>query len=243
MISGVSVLSWASALRVWRRGRDFDWDSPPRSRLLLSRYIEGAHAGRADGYIASEIFFFGINTGIRLGFAPGNGTELRNPVSRAFPSWNWSILTENYLCRACSYHEIEDGNARAGDGQARGQRRRQAWAERRARGAAGGARSLGLRQRIHGGPVPVRHPLRVAEPAVSRLLPDLGEPQPTRALCSRGSLRTPRVVWLPCTFTVAGVLALSARSPVTVCVSGAAAPGPTDSQTCSCTRVSGTAVW
>jgi hypothetical protein len=27
-----------------------------------------------------------------------------------------SILTEIYLCHACSYHEIEDGNARAGGG-------------------------------------------------------------------------------------------------------------------------------
>jgi hypothetical protein len=38
------------------------------------------------------------------------------PVSRAFPSWKRSILTEIYLCHACSCHEIEDGNARAGDG-------------------------------------------------------------------------------------------------------------------------------
>jgi hypothetical protein len=27
-------------------------------------------------------------------------------VSRPFPSWNWSILTEIYLCHACSDHEI-----------------------------------------------------------------------------------------------------------------------------------------
>jgi hypothetical protein len=39
-------------------------------------------------------------------------------VSRAFPSWNWSILTEIYLCHACSYHEIEDGNARTGRARA-----------------------------------------------------------------------------------------------------------------------------
>jgi hypothetical protein len=32
----------------------------------------------------------------------------------AFPSWKRSILTEIYLCHACSYHEIKDGNARAG---------------------------------------------------------------------------------------------------------------------------------
>jgi hypothetical protein len=36
-------------------------------------------------------------------------------VSQAFPSWKRSILTEIYLCHACSYHEIEDGNARAGE--------------------------------------------------------------------------------------------------------------------------------
>ena len=40
-------------------------------------------------------------------------------VSRAFPSWNRSILTEIYLCHTCSYHEIEDGNgAWAGPGRA-----------------------------------------------------------------------------------------------------------------------------
>jgi hypothetical protein len=37
-------------------------------------------------------------------------------VSRAFPSCRRSILTEIYLCHACSCQEIEDGNARAGDG-------------------------------------------------------------------------------------------------------------------------------
>jgi hypothetical protein len=35
-------------------------------------------------------------------------------VSRAFPSWKRSILTEIDLCHACAYHEIEDGNGRAG---------------------------------------------------------------------------------------------------------------------------------
>jgi hypothetical protein len=32
----------------------------------------------------------------------------------AFPSWNRSILTEIYLCHACSCHEILSGNAAAG---------------------------------------------------------------------------------------------------------------------------------
>jgi lysosomal Pro-X carboxypeptidase len=35
-------------------------------------------------------------------------------VSRPFPSWNRSISTEIYLCHACSYHEIENGNGRPG---------------------------------------------------------------------------------------------------------------------------------
>jgi hypothetical protein len=35
-------------------------------------------------------------------------------VSQAFPSWNRSMLTEIYLCHACSYQAIEDGNARTG---------------------------------------------------------------------------------------------------------------------------------
>jgi hypothetical protein len=35
------------------------------------------------------------------------------PCARCVPSWKRSILTEIYLCHACSYHEIEDGNARA----------------------------------------------------------------------------------------------------------------------------------
>eukprot|EP01047_Picozoa_sp_COSAG01_P040868 COSAG01_NODE_3465_length_6056_cov_32.665268_4_plen_147_part_00 len=37
-------------------------------------------------------------------------------VSRAFSSWKRSILSEIYLCHACSYQEIEDGNARTGMG-------------------------------------------------------------------------------------------------------------------------------
>jgi hypothetical protein len=40
--------------------------------------------------------------------------ERRQAVSRVFPSWNRSILTEIYLCHACSDHDFEDGNARTG---------------------------------------------------------------------------------------------------------------------------------
>jgi hypothetical protein len=43
-----------------------------------------------------------------------SGTSLiEASVSRAFPSWERSILTEIYLCGACSYREIDDGNAPA----------------------------------------------------------------------------------------------------------------------------------
>jgi hypothetical protein len=38
----------------------------------------------------------------------------RGGVSRAFLSYTRSILTEIYLCHACSDREFEDGNARAG---------------------------------------------------------------------------------------------------------------------------------
>jgi hypothetical protein len=48
-------------------------------------------------------------------------------VSRAFPSLPRFILTEIYLCHACSYHEIlryrhesEDGNAAGRDGETKG---------------------------------------------------------------------------------------------------------------------------
>jgi glycerol-3-phosphate acyltransferase PlsY len=37
--------------------------------------------------------------------------SIKARVSRAFPSWDRSILTEIYLCHAFSYHEVEDGNA------------------------------------------------------------------------------------------------------------------------------------
>jgi hypothetical protein len=36
-------------------------------------------------------------------------------VSRACPSCTWSILAEIYLRHACSYQEIEDGNAWTGE--------------------------------------------------------------------------------------------------------------------------------
>eukprot|EP01047_Picozoa_sp_COSAG01_P040508 COSAG01_NODE_3416_length_6122_cov_11.318114_3_plen_105_part_00 len=35
-------------------------------------------------------------------------------MSRPFSSWNRPILTEIYLCHACSCHKMEDRNGRAG---------------------------------------------------------------------------------------------------------------------------------
>ena len=60
-------------------------------------------------------------------------------VSRPFPSLNRSILTEIYPCHTCSYHEVEDGNGRAG-----GQRL-----------LAGGRSLRGVRWRPRPLPVPV----------------------------------------------------------------------------------------
>jgi hypothetical protein len=100
-------------------------------------------------------------------------------VSRAFLSWTRSILTEIDLCHACSYHEVEDGNARTGSvggqvalpgtaGQARRRGRRQA----RVRGAeslgpsGGGASAGGLRlPRCHRDPdLCARRPGRGEQP-------------------------------------------------------------------------------
>jgi hypothetical protein len=56
--------------------------------------------------------------GAELGLLPGSSTvarlaaeraKLEVMVSRPFPSWNRSTLTEIYLCHACSEHEIEEG--------------------------------------------------------------------------------------------------------------------------------------
>lgn len=40
----------------------------------------GLWLGRADGYMANELFFFGVNTGIRLGFAPGCVAPSTSPL-------------------------------------------------------------------------------------------------------------------------------------------------------------------
>jgi hypothetical protein len=44
--------------------------------------------------------------------AVGGSAGLLLGGARAFPSLTRSILTDIYLCHACSCHEIEDGNAR-----------------------------------------------------------------------------------------------------------------------------------
>jgi hypothetical protein len=49
--------------------------------VALQSNSVGLWLGRADGYRLTGSFFFGTNTAVRLGFAPGAGTELRNPVT------------------------------------------------------------------------------------------------------------------------------------------------------------------
>jgi hypothetical protein len=139
----------------------------------------------------------------RRGFGGGAGSVAA--VRRAFPSWNRSILTEIYLCRARSCHEVEDGNARTGAPQL-GRGWRGAHALRRggprqlcagrldgAGGAENGARAAAARRRPAQARdrgravlrrVPVRRPLLVPPP---RPLP-LGRKPP--------SPPPPRVAWL-----------------------------------------------
>jgi hypothetical protein len=78
---------------------------PQEARWRWSR-PPAAHAGTAGaGWLAPK------------GCVPDRTERAgAQPVSRAFSSWNRSILTEIYPCHACSDHEFEDGNARAGTG-------------------------------------------------------------------------------------------------------------------------------
>eukprot|EP01047_Picozoa_sp_COSAG01_P008474 COSAG01_NODE_335_length_18690_cov_7.693185_2_plen_656_part_00 len=74
-------------------------------------------------------------------------------VSRAFPSWNRSILTEIFLCHACSDQEIEDGNGRAGEaarGADGGAGRAAAGGGAAAAAAAGGGDLEAVRGRVAG---------------------------------------------------------------------------------------------
>eukprot|EP01047_Picozoa_sp_COSAG01_P046042 COSAG01_NODE_4291_length_5167_cov_3.885556_2_plen_188_part_00 len=61
-----------------------------------------------------QIHHHDIKSGSLIASLGGHSSWVLGVVSRAFPSWNRSILTEIYLCHACSYHEIGDGNARTG---------------------------------------------------------------------------------------------------------------------------------
>jgi hypothetical protein len=65
----------------------------------------------------------------------GGGSAAITAASAPFPSWNRSILTEVYLCHACSDHVIEDGNGPPGAGDRGGGR----WAAGHASTAARGA--------------------------------------------------------------------------------------------------------
>ena len=56
------------------------------------------------------------------------------------PSWKRSILTEIYLCHACPYHEIEDGNARTRTRLERSVHRGRRWQEAAAAGGSGSKR-------------------------------------------------------------------------------------------------------
>jgi hypothetical protein len=57
--------------------------------------------------------------------ALGRARSIAPAVRRPFPSWNRSsILTEIHLCHACSDHDTEGGNGRAGGAPGGGPRPR-----------------------------------------------------------------------------------------------------------------------
>jgi hypothetical protein len=80
----------------------FDWGLP-RKHLFLSRIIEGG--ATAVGHAATIHLQLARTARRARHFAR---------ASAPFPSWSRSILPEIYLCHACSYHEIEDGNGAPG---------------------------------------------------------------------------------------------------------------------------------
>eukprot|EP01047_Picozoa_sp_COSAG01_P002175 COSAG01_NODE_56_length_31088_cov_39.354771_11_plen_184_part_00 len=107
---------------------------PPPPFTVFSRRVSGAlhslcvglTSAAACTWATTTIFFSGSGRGgWRAAVAPaGRSSGQRGAreeaeaagaaVSRAFPSWKRSVSTEIYLCHACSYHAIEDGNARTG---------------------------------------------------------------------------------------------------------------------------------
>eukprot|EP01047_Picozoa_sp_COSAG01_P060318 COSAG01_NODE_7377_length_3230_cov_7.645800_2_plen_177_part_00 len=96
-------------LRMERRGQDQGGCAPapvPARPACLLRSSTAA-AGGGEGWACS----------IRSAMTSGRTPPHRSGVRRPFPSWNRSILTEIYLCHACScQRNIEDGNGRAGAG-------------------------------------------------------------------------------------------------------------------------------
>jgi hypothetical protein len=108
---------------------------PRRARLLVevrsgdsSVAVPGAGGGGEDppdhwtlGWAAVPLFAWNGRFGsgqqqLRLWPERAEAIAEAEGVSRAFPAWNRSILTEIYLCHACSCHDrnIEVGNGRAG---------------------------------------------------------------------------------------------------------------------------------
>jgi hypothetical protein len=97
----------------------------------LARFVESTRSH--DGFLDASLS--------RPRTVGGGGWLAPGPVSQAFPSWNWSTLTEIYLCHACSHHEIED-EKRPGRGGGRS-RPRPARRPRRRNGRGSSSRHRG----------------------------------------------------------------------------------------------------
>jgi hypothetical protein len=82
---------------------------------LQAQHVRGGRAmAEASHYNTSAAGFEADFPSYLINVTNQGPVESAVTVSRPFPSWNRPMLTEIYLWHACSDHEIEDGNGRAG---------------------------------------------------------------------------------------------------------------------------------
>jgi hypothetical protein len=107
---------WTSALAGWALPVGRRWTYGVRVEIVGSQTCRIVGKSQAVLVMIHSMIFTRPRT--RAARCPGAQGEhpsvLSLPVSRAFPSWYRCILTEIYLCHACSCHGIEDGHARPG---------------------------------------------------------------------------------------------------------------------------------
>jgi hypothetical protein len=73
--------------------------------LALATTVAGVFGMNLTSGLEEHPSLFWTTSAASVGLAAAVYLGTWAHVSRAFPSWNRSILTEIYLCHACSYHE------------------------------------------------------------------------------------------------------------------------------------------